>query len=224
MSEAGSTYGRELSPFHTMDERLLGRCPRCWVRQAHCLCDVLPCLETRTELVVVRHEGEVRRSTGTARIAALALPRLAIVAYGDQPQLADLELARLVGGAGTCLVYPGLPRSEWPATAPRKLVFLDGTWHQTRRMAKKLPSLAQFPRLWLSSKTEPVLRLRQSETPDGRSTLEAIADALRLVGEAAVADGLIAIHDTHVERVLRARGTWKEVERTRLGRRQPSPA
>lgn len=206
----------------TIEERQPGRCPRCWVRREYCLCDILPHLETRTELVVVRHEREVRRSTGTARIAALALPRLTLVAYGDQPHLADLELARLVGDAETCLVYPGLPQSEWPATAPRKLVFLDGTWPQTRRMARKLPSIARLPRLWLSGKAEPVLRLRESETPNGRSTLEAIADALRLVGEAEVADGLCAIHDTHVERVLRARGTWAGVQRARRDEPQPS--
>jgi len=178
------------------------------VRTEYCLCGALPCFDTQTEIVVVRHDDEIRKATATARIAALALPRLALVGYGDQPHLADEALSPLVAGEGTCLVYPAEPRSEWPETPPRRLVFLDATWRRSRRMARRLTSLAPLPRLWLPAKTEPVLRLRQSALPEGRSTLEAIADALRLVGETAAADGLAALHELHALRVLQARGVW----------------
>jgi len=184
------------------------RCPRCWVRTEHCLCaDVRP-FETRTELVVVRHDDELRKATATARIAALALPRLTLVGYGDQPHLVNEALAPLVAGEGSYLVYPAEPRAEWPTKPPRQLVFLDATWRRTRRMARRLGSLGSLPRLWLPAKAEPVLRLRQSALPEGRSTLEAIADALRLVGETAAADGLAALHELHALRVLQARGVW----------------
>ena len=184
------------------------RCPRCWVRREHCLCGDLRCFDTQTELIVVRHDDEIRKATATARIAALALPRLTLVGYGDQPHLVDAMLPPLVAGEGTYLVYPAEPRSEWPATPPRRLVFLDATWRRTRRMVRRLTSLAPLPRLWLPAKAEPVLRLRQSALPEGRSTLEAIADALRLVGETAAADGLAALHELHAVRVLQARGVW----------------
>ncbi len=184
------------------------RCPRCWVRNEHCLCGDIRPFDTRTEIVVVRHDDEIRKATATARIAALALPGLALVGYGDQPHLADEALAPLVAGEGTYLVYPAEPRAEWPETPPRRLVFLDATWRRTRRMARRLTSLAALPRLWLPAKAEPVLRLRQSALPEGRSTLEAIADTLRLAGETAAADSLAALHELHAMRVLQARGVW----------------
>ena len=188
--------------------RVEGRCPRCWVRRERCLCGDVRCFETQTELIVVRHDAEIRKSTATVRIAALALPQLAVVGYGDQPHLVDEALAPLLAGEGTYLVYPDEPHCEWPATAPRRLVFLDATWRRTRRMVKRLTSLAPLPRLWLPAKTAPVLRLRQSILSEGRSTLEAIADALRLVGETGAADGLAALHELHAVRVLQARGAW----------------
>jgi DTW domain-containing protein YfiP len=191
----------------TKDDRLKGRCARCWVVAAHCVCHAVPRLSTAVEIVVVRHHAEALKSTNTARIAALALPALCIVDYGDQPAIADRMLGPLVAGPGTCLVYPAEPRAPWPAVPPRRLVFLDGSWAQTRRMARKLRCLAPLPRLWLPEGAEaPSLRLRRSTTPGGRSTLEAIAESLRMVGEPAAADVLEALAATHVERVLRARG------------------
>lgn len=188
---------------------LPGRCKRCWVREPFCVCADVPVVPTRTELVVVRHQREAWKSTGTTRIAALALPRLTCLEYGDDAQPARAALAALTL-AGAALLFPAEPATSWGAAEVRRLIVLDGTWRQTRRMLRRLPALEPVPRLSLPPKREAVLRLRASHFEDGRSTLEAIADALAILEGEEVATPLRELHRLYVERVLRARGTWAE--------------
>ena len=75
-------------------------------------------------------------------------------------------------------------------------------------MFGKLPSLAALPRLSLPPKDVAVLRLRGSDAPENRSTLEAIADALALLEGPEVGAPLHAAQALMVERVYRARGVW----------------
>ena len=75
-------------------------------------------------------------------------------------------------------------------------------------MLKKLRSLDGVPRLVLPAKAEAPLRLRGSLDPLGRSTLEAISDALELLEGPSVGEPLHALHQLFVERVFRARGVW----------------
>jgi DTW domain-containing protein len=196
---------------HTLDS-LPGRCKRCWIREEYCICPYLPELHPRTELVLVRHQREAWKSTGTARIAALALPAMKLVEYGDDSEPAGRELAPLLDGAA--LLFP--PGEEAALASPpvKRLVVLDGTWRQARRMVKKLPGLAELPRLVLPEK-EAVLRLRHSPRGDDRSTLEAIADALQLLEGDALGQPLHQLHTLMVERVFRARGVWTQKSRAK---------
>lgn len=184
-----------------------GRCPRCFVLEAHCVCSRIPQVQTRTEIVVVRHERESWKSTGTARIAALAMPGLRILDFGEdaEPALSTLP-SELAGGAH--LLFP----SDAPVSFSdvKRLVVLDGTWRQTRRMFAKLPSLHGVPTLSLPVKESKVLRLRDSKFEQGRSTLEAIAEAVALLEGDEVAAPLHTLHATYVEHVFRARGVWDQ--------------
>ena len=186
---------------------LPGRCPRCYVMATHCLCAEVPTVATRTQVVVVRHQREGWKSTGTARIAALALPGLSCLEYGEDAQPAQAALTpELLEGAG--VLFPAEPPAAWAPGTLRRLVVLDGTWRQARRMFKRLPALHALPRLSLPPQAHPVLRLRTTTFEDGRSTLEAIADALALLEGPEVAAPLRALHELHVERTFRARGVW----------------
>ncbi len=188
---------------------LPGRCKRCWVRLEFCVCgDVVP-VRPRTEVVVVRHIRESWKSTGTARAASLALPTLTCLDYHEdaQPALGALEpLAQ----SGTFVLFPKEPTAPWDGEPVKRLIVLDGTWRQTRRMFQRLPVLHALPRLALSAKAEPVLRLREGTLAEGRSTLEAIADALQRLEGPQVSAPLHAFHALFVERILRARGVWEQ--------------
>lgn len=186
---------------------LPGRCPRCWIRHEFCLCAEIPQIQTRTQVVIVRHAKEADKSTGTARIAGLALPNSALIDFGEESAPVDEELEPFVAGAW--LLFPAEEDAgPLPATPPDRLIVIDGTWRQTRRMLKKLPSLARVPRMGLPTKAAAPLRLRESTSPDNRSTLEAIADGLTMLEGEAVGAPLHRLHALMVERVFRARGVW----------------
>lgn len=190
---------------HTRDD-LPGRCKRCWIRQEHCICAEVPVLPTRVRVLLVRHHWEARKSTGTARVAALALPNLTLVDFTDDPEASNAALPTL-DSAQDWVLYPD-DAAQVPQAPPRTLVVVDGTWRQTRKMLKKLPKLDGLPRLKLGGAPPKALRLRGTSLEEGRSTLEALADALAVLGEADAAVGLHALHTRFVERVLKARGVW----------------
>lgn len=183
---------------------LPGRCPRCWILVRHCVCAELPRVDNATQVVILRHETEAQKSTGTARIAELVLRRVRVVPH-------SVNRAQLLPLLQNCwLLYPGGPASKPAALPPQRLIALDGTWAQSRRMLKRMPELAELPWLSLPPKAKRTLQLRSSPHLDGRSTLEAIADALAILEGDAVADPIHRTSDLYVRRVLRARGMLRD--------------
>ena len=186
-----------------------GRCQRCWILGSFCICPSLPAVTTRTEVLVVRHERESWKSTGTARIASLGMPALRILDFKENSEPARSELPKEVE-SGAHLLFPTDESAPWDGSVVRKLVLLDGTWRQVRRMYAKLPALHSLPKLALPEKVAKVLRLRDSKFEAGRSTLEAIAEAIALLEGEALAAPLQTLHAQYVERVFRARGVWEQ--------------
>ena len=78
-------------------------------------------------------------------------------------------------------------------------------WSQARRMVQRLAPLQRLPRLSLPPPQETV-RLRRPPVAGGMSTLEAVASAVALLGDAASAAALRRLHDAAVEQASRLRG------------------
>ena len=186
------------------------RCERCWQRQDSCICAALTPLPTRTRLLILRHQSERRRPSSTARLAALLLPAVRIVDYGDGP-LPDLDLA------DSWLLFPDGPAlSVAPSPPPAQLVILDGTWTQARRMRNRVSALATLPRFSLPPADRPLPRLRRQSLPEGMSTLDAIGRALALLE----GDAVLAPIEAVLQRVVdRANETQRRTE-TRTNRSQ----
>jgi DTW domain-containing protein len=188
----------------TTAEGLGRRCPRCWIRSTHCICAEVPRVRARTEILVLRHPWETRKTTGTARIAELALEQCRCLELDADPG----KLDRLFEGLeGSWLLYPdGVSLAE-RVPPPTRLIVLDGTWAQTRRMLRRLPSLRALPCWALPPRPAAAMpRLRSPPEPGGRATLEAIADALGLLEGPSVAEPLRLLYQLYVDRVLRSRG------------------
>lgn len=181
-----------------------GRCPRCLQRVEVCICATLPRVETRTTLVVIRHLLEAHKPTNSARLAALALPRLELLEYGS-PGPSEPEAIALVRAPGTWLVFPDGPEATPGGPPPERLVILDGTWPQARRMLRRLDVLRGLPRLSLPP-PEARRRMRRQSSGEGMATLEAIARALELVEGPEVARPLEALYERVVEQTLALRG------------------
>ena len=177
-----------------------GRCERCHVRPDLCLCGEIKPIHTQTRIVFVRHQLESKRSSGTARIALLALPDAQLVEYG-RPDAEALLSPLAADGAALLYPDPGTP-CEF---TPRTIVLVDGSWSQARHMVQKLPTLRRLPRLALPPAPD-LPRLREAPRPGAMSTLEALSRAIGLIEGADAARPLEALCRLHVERALAAKG------------------
>lgn len=181
----------------------------CWLHQEICLCAVVPRLAARTEVVIVRHVAELRLTSNTSRFAALALPNARILEYGGGPTFDDGDLV----GPGTALLYsagPSAAQRPLPSPLPTRLVVLDGSYRQTRRMYKRIAALRALPELALPPPPVVPLRLRQPPRADGMSTLEAIAHALALLEAPELAPPLLELHAELVRRMDARRGRLRD--------------
>ncbi len=160
-------------------------------------------IHTRTRFLVVRHASELSRPTNSARWAALALQDVTIVdhALAGTPT----ALAPLVE-PGAVLLFPS-PHAPVFEPYPRQVVVVDATWAQARRMAQRLPELRSLPRLSIPAGVLARRRqaMRRPRVKGGRSTLEAMAGALALLGEPEAADALARLHEAAMERAWRLR-------------------
>jgi len=180
-----------------------GRCPTCFFRLEVCLCPRIPRLRPRTKVLILRHHKEANRSTNTARLAALALEGAEVHPYGAPGRPFDESL---VQGEGTWLLFPGEDGPPPPPAAPSRLLVLDGSWGQARRMLQRVAALRALPRLSLPPLWPDKLRMRRPPSPEGLSTLEAIALALGKYEGELVQAPLLALYELAVQGVLATRG------------------
>ena len=154
-------------------------CLRC--ERAACLCELLPkpAVANAAELLILQHPDERLQAKGTVPLLRLGLANCRVL-VGEvfvPPQDERLNV----------LLYPGSPTSPAAFPVPQhiRLIVLDGTWRQSRKLMLANPWLANLPRLALDD-VEPAryAALRRAHRPGQLSTLEASLLALeRLEGE-----------------------------------------
>ncbi len=179
-----------------------GRCPRCFLQVALCLCGQVRPIAHRTEVLVLRHWVESSKNSNTARIAALALERCTVRDLGrdlEPHQVGDLARP------GTWLLFPdGAPVTAPPSPPPERVLILDGSWHQARRMRQRLDGLRGLPVLCLPPPPSGVERLRTPPRPGAMATIEAIAAVLELLEGPEPAAALRDLYALHVDRSRRS--------------------
>ncbi|TWS00812.1 tRNA-uridine aminocarboxypropyltransferase [Pseudomonas saxonica] len=160
------------------------QCSRCMRPQTHCLCALIPQLDSRTRVLLLQHPSEVSHALNTARLAALGLTN-AQLRVGEV--FDDLDELINVPGYQARLLFPGddaqvLPSHESAeASLPLLLVVPDGTWRKVRKLLHLNPLLAQLPRVTLPQGAVSRYRLRKAPGPGALSTLEAIVQALEIL-------------------------------------------
>ena len=160
------------------------QCPRCLRPQTHCLCALIPQLDSRTRVLLLQHPSEVNHALNTARLAALGLTN------------AELRVGEVFEGLDALLNPPGyqarlrcvgddaqLIQADNKAgdSLPMLLVVPDGTWRKARKLLHLNPLLARLPRVTLPDGAVSRYRLRKAPGPGALSTLEAIVQALDIL-------------------------------------------
>ena len=155
------------------------QCPRCLRPQTHCLCPLIPHLDSRTRVLVLQHPSEVSHALNTARLAALGLSNAELIVgevFEDLPKLLNRP------GYQARLLFPAEDAQPLQAYAPNDqpmlLVVPDGTWRKARKMLHLNPLLAVLPRVTLTEGGVSRYRLRKAPGPGALSTIEAIVQAL----------------------------------------------
>ncbi|MDF9905767.1 tRNA-uridine aminocarboxypropyltransferase [Pseudomonas sp. AP3_22 TE3818] len=155
------------------------QCPRCLRPQSHCLCPLIPSLDSRTRVLLLQHPSEVNHALNTARLAALGLNNAELIVgevFENLPVLLNQP------GYQARLLFPGDGAQPMQAYAPTDesmlLVVPDGTWRKARKMLHLNPLLAALPRVTLAEGGVSRYRLRKAPGPGALSTVEAIVQAL----------------------------------------------
>lgn len=155
-------------------------CPRCHRPQSHCLCPLIPSLDSRTRVLLLQHPSEVNHALNTARLAALGLNNAELI-VGEVFE--DLSGLLNQPGYQARLLFPGEEAQPMQAYAPSDdpllLVVPDGTWRKARKLLHLNPLLAALPRVTLAETSVSRYRLRKAPGPGALSTVEAVVQALQ---------------------------------------------
>ena len=183
------------------------QCSRCLRPATHCLCALIPSLDSRTRVLLLQHPSEVNHALNTARLAALGLKNAQLV-VGEV--FDDLSTLLSVPGYQARLLFPAddaQPLQAYvPPDQPLLLVVPDGTWRKARKMLHLNPLLAALPRVTLAQGAVSRYRLRKAPGPGALSTIEAIVQALQLLEAPASFDPLLKPFEALIEGQIAAMG------------------
>ncbi|MGH8382149.1 tRNA-uridine aminocarboxypropyltransferase [Pseudomonas sp.] len=185
------------------------QCERCLRPQTHCLCPLIPSLDSRTRVLVLQHPSEVRHALNTAKLAALGL-RNAELRVGEVFE----DLAELLEAPGyrSALLFPGDDAQPLAAYAdgneerPWLLVVPDGTWRKASKLLHLNPLLATLPRVTLAQVLPSRYRLRKAPAQGALSTLEAVVQALNVLEAPVCFDALLRPFEALIEGQIEAMG------------------
>lgn len=183
------------------------QCPRCLRPQTHCLCPLIPHLDSRTRVLVLQHPSEVSHALNTARLAALGLSNAELIVgevFEDLPKLLNRP------GYQARLLFPAEDAQPLQVYAPNDqpmlLVVPDGTWRKARKMLHLNPLLAALPRVTLAEGGVSRYRLRKAPGPGALSTIEAIVQALETLEAPATFAPLLKPFEALIEGQIAAMG------------------
>ena len=183
------------------------QCPRCLRPQSHCLCTLIPNLDSRTRVLLLQHPSEVNHALNTARLAALGLNNAELIVgevFDDLPSLLNPP------GYRARLLFPGddaQPLQAYvPSDEPLLLVVPDGTWRKARKLLHLNPLLAALPRVTLAEGGVSRYRLRKAPGPGALSTIEAIVQALQTLEPSASFEPLLKPFEALIEGQIAAMG------------------
>lgn len=187
-------------------------CEGCGLNPSLCICDCIPRLDFKTRICLVVHYKELKRTTNTGRLAIQSLVNSEMRIRG-QEQGPPLDLSDLLSDRyRSVLFFPSDDAIELDADfvlqseVPLQLIVPDGNWRQASKVHGRHRELRELPRVKISKPNLATQHLRAEHSPEGMSTLQAIAEALAMVeGEPAVVP-LRQLYEAKLRNTLLGRG------------------
>lgn len=185
------------------------QCARCARPLKHCLCSLIPSIQSRTQVLILQHPSEVKHALNTARFLALGLSNAELWVGERFDQLA-VYLAE--PGYQTFLLFPGegaqplSPFKPSGAAQTLRLIVPDGTWRKARKLLYVNPLLETLPRLTLPDGQPSRYRLRKAPMDGALSTIEAVTTALQLLEPDQSFEALLRPFEALIEGQINAMG------------------
>ncbi len=191
-------------------------CLGCFLHLSRCICHLIPSLITRTKLTLIVHAKELKRTTNTGRLALKSLQNSEMRVRGQTRSPVDLT-DLISQDYHTLLFFPSDEASELTIeyiqsiSKPVHLLVPDGSWRQASKVATRHQELKQVPRVMISKPNLGIRHLRAESFAEGMSTLEAIAEAYRILEGEAVFQSLKKVYQAKLENTLRGRGQLNDL-------------
>ncbi len=200
---------------------LKGRCNRCYLQDAWCVCAAIHPVLLSFDLLILRHWKESWRSSNTGRLANLAIENSRVLDYGAPHTDFDDSPFR---NPNTFLLFPSLDRSHGlladatePPSTPLEtlsesdspvatLVVVDASWGQARKLVRRVSALENLPRVSVRSCMSHTTRLRRPPFPGAMATIEAVSAAVRVLDGPAPANELDSLFARFVRNARAQRG------------------
>jgi DTW domain-containing protein len=175
-------------------------CAACLRPQRACICHCVQQVQSVVEVLILQHPAEVVHAKGTARLLHLCLPNSRIV-KGEVFNESDLQALLSEGGKQSVLLYPSdcdQPLAGIALTHIR-LVVLDATWQNSRRLLRLNPLLQGLPRVAFKD-PEPTRysAIRIAHAPHQLSTIEATGAMLAALDKSVDTQPLLAAFDDFI--------------------------
>ena len=185
-------------------------CPACERPASHCLCSLVPQLDSQTHLLVIQHPSEQRHPLNTARLLVRGLSNAELLVVERLPE--DSVWYRQLQDPGwrNELLFPS-PDAALISEAsdderPRRLVLLDGTWRKARKILHLNPMLQRLPHVALPAGLHSRYRVRKAPMEGALSTVEAGAAALTIIEPGADFSPLLTPFEALIDAQIQAMG------------------
>jgi DTW domain-containing protein len=192
-------------------------CQECGLHKNLCICAFIPKIEIDTKILLLIHKSELARTTNSGRLAVKALTNSKMLIRGDKNH--PLNLSNDISPDNildkkyqSLLFFPSknavpltkefVSQHQWPI----QLIVPDGNWRQASKVQNRHIELKDIPHVMISKTNKAQYHLRKEHSPEGMSTLEAIACALEIIEGPHVYESLMALYHKKLEHTLIGRG------------------
>jgi DTW domain-containing protein len=175
-------------------------CTACLRPQSACICPCVRSVASDVEVLILQHPSEVLHAKGTARLLHLCLPNSRIV-VGEVFDPVALQGLLTEGGKQSVLLYPTdcYEAPAGKATTQIRLVVLDATWQNSRRLLRLNPVLQALPRIAFQNPAPTrYSAIRIAHAPHQLSTIEATGAMLAQLCDGLDTQPLLAAFDEFI--------------------------
>lgn len=200
-------------------------CSTCLRPLVVCWCAHLQPRATRNAVLFLQHPREEDVAIGTARMASLSLVGSELEVGVDFSRSRALARAIADEERPPVLLFPGPHARDLgrePPEHPVRLVVIDGTWAQAKKIVRVNPALAALPRYAFTPPAPSAYTIRREPQADFVSTVESLAHVLSILeGDPSFADSLTAPFHAMVAQQVRYAETVRAARHRRRVRAIP---